>query len=73
MLQNDGFGLFFKMIILATTALVIPMCRIHPGLRDRKMGEFYALLLGATLGMFLMVGATNFLMIYLAIEFAMRF
>ena len=70
LLQNDGLAWFFKLLILLATLFVIPMARIHVGLKDRKLGEFYALLLSATLGMFLMVGASNLLMIYLAIEFA---
>ena len=70
MLGHDGFGWFFKMLVLLGTMVVVPMCMQHPPFQRRRMGEFYALLVGSTLGMFLMAGATNLLMIYLGIEFA---
>ena len=37
---------------------------------QRRMGEFYALLLGAALGMFVMSAATNLLIFYLGVEFS---
>ena len=37
--------------------------------RDCDQGEYYAILLASTLGMFLMAEATNLLMAYLALEF----
>ena len=70
LLGQDGFGWFFKMLVVLSTLVVIPMCLLHPPFQNRRMGEFYALLLGSCLGMFLMAGATNLLMIYLGIEFA---
>src|SRR5262249_57842087 len=36
----------------------------------RRMGEFYALLLGAAIGMCVMSAATNLLMFYLGVEFS---
>lgn len=70
MVRQDGFGWFFKAFVLSGTIVVIPMCLAWKGFRGRRMGEFYAMLLGATLGMFVMCGASNLLMIYLGIEFA---
>lgn len=70
LLAQDGFGWFFKALVLATTLVAVPMAVEFPAFRKRRMGEFYALLLGASLGMFIMVGATNLLMIFLGIEFS---
>lgn len=70
MLRHDGFAWFFKLLVAGCTLLVFPMARRHRDLERRPLGEFYALLLGSALGMFLMVSATNLLMAYLAIEFA---
>lgn len=70
MLAIDGFAWFFKAFVLLGTLVTIPMCLAHPGFQRRRMGEFYALLTAATLGMFLMASATNLLMVYMGIEFA---
>ncbi|MAE65297.1 MAG: NADH-quinone oxidoreductase subunit N [Phycisphaeraceae bacterium] len=70
MLAIDGFGKFFKVFVLLGTLVTIPMCLAHPAFKNRRMGEFYALLVAATLGMFLMASATNLLMVYMGIEFA---
>lgn len=70
MLAIDAFAKFFKGFVLLGTLVTIPMCLVHPAFADRRMGEFYALLVAATLGMFLMASATNLLMVYMGIEFA---
>lgn len=70
MMVADGFGYFFKLIILGGTAICIPMMMMYKGLENRRMGEFYGLLLGSVIGMFLMVSSRNLLMFYLGIEFA---
>jgi len=70
MLGQDAFGWFFKLLVVLGTLVVVPMGLSHPAFKKRPMGEYYALLLGASLGMFLMAGATNLLVVYLGIEFA---
>lgn len=70
MLAIDAFAKFFKAFVLLGTLVTIPMCLVHPAFANRRMGEFYALLAAATLGMFLMASATNLLMVYMGIEFA---
>lgn len=70
MMRDDPFAKFFRCFILASTLITIPMCLTFPAFKGRRMGEFYALLLAATLGMLLMSGANNLLMMYLGIEFA---
>lgn len=66
----DPFADFFKMIILISTIIVIIMSEFSEELhkRDVWMGEFYMLVIGMAIGMFLLVGATNLILIYLAIE-----
>ncbi|MGQ9819093.1 MAG: NADH-quinone oxidoreductase subunit N [Candidatus Kapaibacteriales bacterium] len=66
----DNFGIFFKIIVLISNLLVVIMSFVSKELREasQNLGEFYVFLLGMTFGMFLLVGATNLILIYLAIE-----
>lgn len=70
MIVHDGFGTFFKFLTVIGTAICIPMFIMHKQLNKERMGEFYALLLGAVLGMFIMATAKNMLMFFMGIEFA---
>lgn len=70
MLVADGFGHFFQLLLLVGSIICIPMVMMHRAFNGIRMGEFYALLLGSLVGMFLMVRADNLLMVYLGIEFA---
>ena len=68
MIQLDVFSTFFKvLLLLATTATILFSLRSEE-LDERLKGEYYALLLAITLGMFLMASATNLLMIFIALE-----
>ena len=68
MIQLDSFAVFFKVIILITTAVTILFSMGSEELDPRTKAEYYALLLAVTLGMFLMASSTHLLMIYLSIE-----
>ena len=70
MIAVDPFSTFFKMIVLASSFFIILFSMQSNELNNgtRKLGEYYALLLAMTLGMFLMIGATNLLMMYLSLE-----
>jgi NADH-quinone oxidoreductase subunit N len=70
MFAVDSFSLFFKFVILLTTALILvfSLNSDELNLGPRRLGEYYALLISLTLGMFLMSGATNLLMMYLSLE-----
>jgi NADH-quinone oxidoreductase subunit N len=70
LMRVDPFGQFFKGLIVAGTAISIVMTISFESFQRRRMGEFYALLLGAALGMFVMSGATNLLIFYLGVEFS---
>ena len=68
MIQLDVFSTFFKvLLLLATTATILFSLRSEE-LDERLKGEYYALLLAITLGMFLMASATNLLMIFISLE-----
>lgn len=66
----DPFSEFFKYLILISTLIVLVMSEFSEELHNRDvwMGEYYMLVLGMALGMFLLAGATNLIMIYLALE-----
>lgn len=67
-LTLDDFGLFFILIMLVTTALVILIAMRWITLHDTNSGEFYALLLFALSGMIIMVTSRNLLVIFLGLE-----
>jgi NADH-quinone oxidoreductase subunit N len=70
MLVLDQFAVFFKVLLgLSLMAVVTMSLASREIARSPNQGEYYTVLLGATLGMFLMAGASNLLMTYLALEF----
>ncbi len=66
----DGFGQFIKFIILLSSIIIIVFSFFSKELNQAhsKLGEYYMLIIGMTFGMFLLVGASNLIMIYIAIE-----
>jgi NADH-quinone oxidoreductase subunit N len=70
LLVVDPFSQFFKVIIVLGSLIATFMTFNSKELRESKnsMGEYYILLIGMTLGMFLLASANNLLMIYLAFE-----
>jgi NADH-quinone oxidoreductase subunit N len=69
MVHVDAFSLYFTMIACLASGLVILASMEYMKERTRYRGEFYGLLLLATLAMTLMVASSNLIMIYLSIEF----
>ncbi|MGQ9626662.1 MAG: NADH-quinone oxidoreductase subunit N, partial [Anaerolineae bacterium] len=69
MFTVDPFALFFKLMAVIATALVILAAIEYLAGRTPYRGEFYSLFLFASLSMTLAVSATNLIMIYLAMEF----
>lgn len=66
----DGFGSYFKVIVLVSTLLILYFSAksneiINTG---NRQGEFYALMLGMVLGMLFMSSASDLIMIYLSME-----
>lgn len=64
----DRFGLLFKILFLAATIVVIGMSLLSGELWRIRAGEYYSLLLTATLGSSFMVSSANLLMLFLALE-----
>ncbi|HLY76129.1 MAG TPA: NADH-quinone oxidoreductase subunit N [Planctomycetota bacterium] len=65
----DTYANYFKLLFLGA-GLVVAVFSI-PAIKDWKSGkgEFFALFLSCTLGMMLMAGANDLLMMYLSLEF----
>ena len=68
MIQLDVFSTFFKVLLLLATAATILFSLRSEELDAKLKGEYYALLLAITFGMFLMASSTNLLMIFIALE-----
>ncbi len=66
MLRFDWYGFAFQMIFLFGAAVTSLIAMEERALGKR--GEFYLLLLAATLGMSLMASSANLIMLYVAIE-----
>jgi NADH-quinone oxidoreductase subunit N len=70
LLVFDQFTVFFRLFLLLFLILVIALTVIS-GIPDNEDGpDFYTLLLGATIGMMLMISANNLLILFLGIEMA---
>lgn len=68
MLAVDPFALYFKVLFLASTFVVIFLSIGSIELAGRPVGEYFTLLVATTLGMFLMASATNLITIFISIE-----
>ena len=63
----DPFALFFKIVFLASAGLIILMSIGYLRGEGADRGEFYALILFATLGMMLMASAVDLLILYIGL------
>jgi NADH-quinone oxidoreductase subunit N len=70
LLAFDSLGIFFKILVLSASFLIVIFSVKSLELKDAadRMGEYYCLMLGMIIGMLLLVSATDFLLIYLALE-----
>ncbi len=68
MMALDGFSLFFKLLLVATTGVVVLFGLQSPDIEAGRIGEFYTVFLSILLGGFFMVSSTNLLMMYLSLE-----
>jgi len=64
----DPFTLFFRVIAILTVGLVLLSSVDYLRERTPYRGEFYSLLLFSALAMTLMAGATDLIMVYIALE-----
>ncbi len=68
MLQVDKYSLFFNVIFLVSTILVVLISMNYLGRTDRRQGEYYLLILLATLGMMLMASGNELIVVFLGLE-----
>ena len=68
MLAVDRYSLFFKVLILLAGIVTILFSLRFVGTSPYPGGEYYGLLLFATVGMLFMVSGTNLISIYVALE-----
>lgn len=64
----DNYSNFFNLIFLIGLGLTVLLSGRYLKNEDANHGEYYVLLLGATLGMMIMASAGNLLMVFLGIE-----
>lgn len=72
MVVVDPFAVFFKIVVALCAILILLFSFFSSEVQSvpGRYGEYYSLLVALTLGMFLMSGAANLLMMVLAIELA---
>ena len=68
MVTLEPFAVYFKVIILIATVLVVAMSRFNDEFKNYGTGEYYILIAIMAFGMMLMVSSVDMIMIYLAIE-----
>jgi NADH-quinone oxidoreductase subunit N len=70
LLVFDSLTAYLRLVLTGFLALYIPFTKAT-GIPDREDGaDFYALVIGATLGMCLMASANHLLMVFMAVEMA---
>jgi len=67
-LAADGYALLFDLLFGLGAAVTILMSPAYLRAHGRSMGEYYALLLFAVIGMDLMAAARDFVLFYVALE-----
>jgi NADH-quinone oxidoreductase subunit N len=64
----DPFALFFKVIFLLAAAFAIAISLKYLDIERENHGEYYALILFATMGMMFMAGAVDLVTLYIGLE-----
>lgn len=70
LLTIDPFGTFFKLIIVLSSLFIITFSMLSTELDECKdrLGEYYTLIFGMIIGMFIMSSAADLIVIYLSVE-----
>jgi len=68
LLAVDGFALFFKVLFLVAAALTVLMSVRYLEIEGVSPGEYYFLILCATLGMMIMAGGIDLIAIFIGLE-----
>lgn len=64
----DKFTVFFKILLLAVAVLAMLLSEKHLALRGRLLGDYYALVLLATVGMMVMASAVELITFFVGLE-----
>src|SRR5205814_7754108 len=64
----DGFGFFFKVLFLFAALLTVAMSSRYLAVEDVRAGEYYFLILCATLGMMFMAGGIDLITLFIGLE-----
>jgi NADH-quinone oxidoreductase subunit N len=67
-LTLDPFAWFFKALFLVAAALAVAISIRYLDIERENHGEYYALILFATMGMMFMVGAMDLVTLYIGLE-----
>src|SRR5438876_966715 len=68
MVHVDGFALVFRAIFLIAAALTIPISMRYLDIEREQHGEYYALILFATIGMMFLGSGYDLISLYIALE-----
>jgi len=68
MIAVDDMGVFFRGFVIVASFLILLAAPASRELARAHLGEFYALLLGVTLGMMLLASSVDMIMLFLALE-----
>ena len=68
LLVVDQFSMFFKLLFLVAAALTIIISLKYLDVEREHHGEYYALILLATMGMMFMAGAADLITLYISLE-----
>lgn len=66
MIRDDGVAFFFRLLFIFSGMIVALLSVDSPGVGDK--GEYYALVIGAVIGMIFMAAAADLIMVYLSVE-----
>jgi NADH-quinone oxidoreductase subunit N len=64
----DGFGLFFKVVFLVAAIMTVLMSIRYLEIEGASPGEYYFLILCATLGMMIMAGGLDLITLFIGLE-----
>ena len=64
----DSFGLYFKVVLLLAAAMTVMMSVGYLEIEGASPGEYYFLILCATLGMMIMAGGIDLITIFIGLE-----
>jgi NADH-quinone oxidoreductase subunit N len=68
LLAVDRFALFFKIIFLVAAGITVLMSSRYLEVEGASPGEYYFLILCATLGMMIMAGGIDLITIFIGLE-----